>query len=323
MAVTRIQPEADRIIPAGAAIEFLYEGLEGGEGPVWFHEDGCLVFTDHRKGRRYRWDPSAGVTLIEEGTDHGNGMARDPAGRVLLCERSGINAVSPGGERSVVADKVDGEQLRIAIDVAVRSDGSVYFSGGTSTNFANAGLVNNPDGTRSFIDPRRDAAGNIATGFDICRARCDGSGDSVVAFGDILLPNGLAFSIDETVLYAADTRSSQLRAIPVRPDGELDAVGARVFFDFGGTGLTGLVDGLALDGNGVIYCAAPGGIWLIDPVGQPLARISLGDDQYHTNCAFGGPDLTRLFITTHRLLACIDLQVPGIELPPMRKGVAA
>lgn len=315
MSIIRHSPELEQIAGEGASVQHLYEGLEAGEGPVWDHERGCLLFTDLQRSLLYRWSPVTGVTVVAEATDHGNGAALDRDGRTLLCQRSGLVAIAGDGERSVVADAVDGHKFRVTIDVALRSDGTVYFGGSTSATFEDAGLAIQADGSVRFIQPKTDAAGNPRSGFCVYRTRLTGGATVTVALDDVVMPNGLAFSPDESILYVADTRAARLRAIPVRPDGDLDRASGWTLFDFSQVEATGLTDGVCVDSTGNVYCAAPGGVWIIDPAGPHLGTICLGADEYHTNCAFGGPDLRTLFITTHRLLARVELKIPGIALP--------
>jgi gluconolactonase len=320
MPIIRHSPGLDLIAAEHARVEQLYDGLDAGEGPVWDQERGCLLFTDLQNSLLYRWSPSDGVTVVAEATNHGNGAALDRDGRTLLCQRDGLVAIAGDGKRSVVADAVDGQKFTVTIDVAVRSDGTVYFGGSTSATFVDAGLAIQPDGSVRFVQPKTDAAGNPRSGFCVYRTHLDGDAVVTVALDDVVMPNGLAFSRDESVLYVADTRAARLRAIPVRPDGVLDRASGRTVFDFSAVNATGLTDGVCVDSAGNLYCAAPGGIWIIDPGGQHLGTICLGADEYHTNCAFGGPDLRTLFITTHRLLARVELKIPGFPLPvPARR----
>jgi gluconolactonase len=320
MPIIRHSPGLDLIVAEDAAIEHLYDKLDAGEGPVWDQERGCLLFTDLQNSVLYRWSPSDGVTVVAEATNHGNGAALDPDGRTLLCQRNGLVAITGDGERSVVAGAVNGETFAVTIDVAVRSDGTVYFGGSTSGTFADAGLAIQPDGSVQFIQPKTDAAGNPRSGFCVYRTRLDSDAAVTVALDDVVMPNGLAFSPDESILYVADTRAARLRAIPVRPGGDLDQASSRTVFDFSQVHATGLTDGVCVDSAGNVYCAAPGGIWIIDPDGRHLGTICLGADEYHTNCAFGRPDLRTLFITTHRLLARVELKIPGFPLPvPARR----
>jgi gluconolactonase len=312
MSIHRQHPDLDVLVPSGASTTLLFEGMAAGEGPVWDPGAQRLLFTDHQNSRLHQWTTDGGVTTLADDTDHGNGAARDGHGRTVLCSRSGLVAVADTGERTVVADTVDGVPLRVTIDLVLRSDGLAFFGGSTTGRFEDAGLGIQPGGGVELIEPRRDADGVVSSGFDVFATRIDGPGEVRVAWDDVVMPNGLAFSPDESTLYVVDTRRAQIRSVLVGPDGELDRSSSRVFFDFSRVDATGLTDGITVDRSGNVYCAAPGGVWVIDPSGRHLGTISLGEDEYHTNCTFGGADLRTLFITTHGLLASIELAVPGV-----------
>ena len=89
---------------------------------------------------------------------------------------------------------------------------------------------------------------------------------------DFALPNGLAFSPDESVLYIDDSAHKHIRAFDVRPDGTL--TGSRVLLDMASED-PGVPDGLKVDVHGHVFCTGPGGIWVCRPDGALLGRIVL------------------------------------------------
>src|SRR5262249_33469232 len=77
---------------------------------------------------------------------------------------------------------------------------------------------------------------------------------------------------------------------------------------------TGVPDGIKVDQEGNVYCAAPGGVWIFDPSGRHLGTIStVGNGA--TQCASGGEDWKALFVTTQHVLYRIRLSIPGIPVP--------
>jgi gluconolactonase len=309
--IDRVHPDLDQLVPSAALPTVLFDDLSAGEGPVWDGARQRLLFTDHRESRLYQWSEGAGVRIVAKETNHGNGAARDAAGRIVLCTWDGLVAVTDDGARTPVAPAVEGRPFKVTIDVAVHSSGRAYFGGSTTGSFVDAGMAHGSDGSVEFIEPRVDDDGVVRSGFAVFAVPLDRPGEVTEALTDVLMPNGLAFSPDESILYMVDTRAAHVRALPVRPDGRLDSSEGRVFFDFSGVRATGLTDGITVDAQGNVYCAAPGGVWIIDPRGRHLGTICLGADEYHTNCAFGGPDRRTLFITTHRLLASVVLSASG------------
>ena len=105
---------------------------------------------------------------------------------------------------------------------------------------------------------------------------------------DFVLPNGLAFSPDESVLYINETRRGHIRAFDLLPNGTLAKHTDRVFADLRGAE-PGVPDGMKVDVEGNVYCGGAGGLWIMDPRGKKLGRIVHGAPAT-TNLAFGGDD---------------------------------
>jgi len=109
--------------------------------------------------------------------------------------------------------------------------------------------------------------------------------------GDFIVPNGLAFSPDESVLYINDSRRGHIRAFDLMPNGTLAKQTDRVFVDLRGSE-PGVPDGMKVDGEGNVYCGGAGGLWIVDPHGKKLGRIVHGAPAT-TNLAFGRPTTGR------------------------------
>jgi gluconolactonase len=108
-------------------------------------------------------------------------------------------------------------------------------------------------------------------------------------------PNGLVPNLDESLLYIAVTRANQVWRMPLPKDGGTFKVGIFVQLSGGYSG----PDGMALDstGNLAVCHARNGCVWIFSPRGEPLYRVNSCEGLTTTNCAYGGPDGTSLFIT--------------------------
>jgi gluconolactonase len=312
--IVRRRPELDNIVPPGGEVAVLADGLTG-EGPVWIHERDELVFSDHRESVRYRWSEATGLAVIAEGTEHGNGMTRDLDGNLVVCERGQLVMIDATGARSILADHIDGVPMYFGADPVVGSNGIIYFTGSTARSLEDKGLLPKGDGSVEFVEPKRDSDGNLKTGAFVAMLKPGDRGNAQRLVGDFAVANGLSFSPDQSLLYVIDTRLEHVRTFPVNSDGSLDLERQSIFFEFDRGDLVGLCDGMAVDVLGNLYCAAPGGVWVITSSGEHLGTISVGEHERHTNCGFGGSDWKTLYITTHAALASIKLSVPGIPLP--------
>jgi gluconolactonase len=67
-----------------ASVEQLASGCRWSEGPVWFGDHRCLLWSDIPNNRILRWDDASGqVTTFRSPSQHANGLARDLQGRLL------------------------------------------------------------------------------------------------------------------------------------------------------------------------------------------------------------------------------------------------
>ena len=301
MAISRLRPELDRIVAPGSAIEELSDGFGGAdgpaEGPLWWKEGGYLLFSDIHNNRRMKWQPGTGVTTFLEPTNHANGLTRDLQGRLLACEHSSrrVTRTELDGSVTVVANSFQGRQLNRPNDVVVKSDGSIYF-------------------TDPWTSPLPAQQWDLSFS-GVYRLTPD-LGTLTLLVDDFLVPNGLAFSPDESVLYINDSRRGHIRAFDMQPNGTLARASDRIFSDLRGD-QPGVPDGMKVDVEGTVYCGGAGGIWIIDPVGNHLGTIEHGQPAT-TNLAWGGDDWKTLFFTSRNTLGRVQLNVAGLPVPASR-----
>ncbi len=292
MSIQRVSPELDRLLDPEQEVEELSSGYQLAEGPLWLQEESCLLFSDVRGDRRMKWMPEGGVTEFHKPTNEANGLTRDTHGRLIACEHASrrVTRLEPAGDITVVANRYKGARLNRPNDVAVKSDGSIYFTD------PNRGVP--PE------ELEMDCSGVYRVSADL--------GNITLLVGDFIYPNGLAFSPDEKVLYVVETWGRRLRAFNVNNLGLLDLETERVLQTFE-SDLPGVPDGVKVDVEGNLYCVGPGGVWVLDSSGKHLGTIVTGGQT--TNCGWGGDDWKTLFITTPRALFRIQVNVPGVSLP--------
>jgi gluconolactonase len=258
------------------------------EGPVW---DGTgLIFTSIADSEIRRFDPATGVvTTLYDDTRGSNGLALGADGALYACEGGGraIACYDTKGRKSILADRFQGRRFNSPNDLVLDRSGRIWFT-----------------------DPRYgDDHGDRELDHDsVYRLTPPSSGDGAWTVerltSDTTRPNGLLLSWDERVFYVAQSNYDaddvrQLRAYPVRADGTLGAF--TVLHDFGEA--RG-IDGMCWDaeGNIVASCgwdrSGPGPrIAVFAPDGKVLEehRLPAGNP---SNCAFGGPGLDTLYVTT-------------------------
>ena len=197
----------------------------------------------------------------------------------------------------MIANSFQGRRLNRPNDVVVKSDGSIYF-------------------TDPWTSPDVPEQWDL-TFAGVYRVTPD-LGTLTLLVDDFLLPNGLAFSPDESVLYVNDSRRRHIRAFDVAANGTLARQTDRVFADLGGAEPGG-PDGMKVDVAGNVYCGGSGGIYILDPKGKKLGRIVHGYPAT-TNIGFGGDDWKTLFFTSRSALGAVNLKVAGVPVPVAKKA---
>jgi gluconolactonase len=249
--IEQFAPELDRIISANETIHHLADGFGGAhgpaEGPLWWQEDGHLLFSDIHNNRRMKFEPEKGVSLLQEPTNRANGLTRDLQGRLVACEHDSrrVTRQEHDGSITVIANCFQGRQLNRPNDVVVKSDGCIYF-------------------TDPWTSPNAPQQWDLTVS-GVYRVTPD-LGSLTLLVDDFVLPNGLAFSPDESVLFINDTRRGHIRALDLMPNGTLAEATDRVFVDLRGPE-PGVPDGMKVDVEGNVYCGGAGGLWIMDPSG--------------------------------------------------------
>ena len=299
--IEQFDPALDKIISTSEPIQTLATGFGGGgntEGPVWWHEGGFLLFSSIGDNQVIKYTPGKGTSVYREKTNGANGHARDMQGRLVACEgvMRRVTREEADGTFTVICNTYQGKRINKPNDVVVKSDNAIYFTD----------PWNIPDLPQPWD---LDYNGVYRVSPDL--------GTVNLLTRDLYLPNGLAFSPDEKILYIGDSRRRQIIAFDVMPNGLLANQTQRLFVDLKGEDPGG-PDGFKVDMAGNLYTGGPGGIYIVDPSGKKLGRIIHGQPQT-TNIAFGGDDWKTLYFTTHSTLGSVKLKTAGIPVPS-KKG---
>lgn len=300
--VLRLDPALDKIISPDAKLEILKDDVFNfTEGPAWMPQ-GFLVFSDIPENKIYKWDPKSGLSVFleksgltkatpEEFKAHGgarllgsNGLAVDRQGRLIVCSHGDrvLWRLEKDGKRTILADTFEGKQLNGPNDLAVKSDGSIYFTDRGS------GLEGGQDSPLKLLPTA------------VMRWK-DGKLDRLAVDPGA---NGIAFSADEKFLYVISLQARKIDRYPVKTDGTL---GEREigFIDMSQDKERGNPDGMEVDRSGNIFSVGPGGVWIVSPAGKLLGKILLPKNA--PNLVFGDKDGKGLYITAGSSLYRIQL----------------
>lgn len=289
----------DMVLP-NAPLEKLAEGFRWLEGPVWFADRQCLLFSDIPNDRILCWTPSGGVSVFREPSNFANGHARDHAGRLIGCLHGGRSIVRTelDGSLTTLADHYRGKCLNSPNDVAVKSDGSIWFSDppyGIQTDYEGGKRDAELPANLYRLDPRNHSLAVVAD--------------------DITGPNGLCFAPDEKRLYVTDTglqfdpaTQRCILVYDVADDGRT-LHNRREFH----TVAPGNADGIRCDVDGNVWASAGDGVHCIAPDGALLGKIKVPCTV--SNLCFGDRHDSRLFLCAAQTLYAIWVNRRGAIRP--------
>ena len=303
MPIEQFAPELSKIIATDEPILQLADGFGGdqgpAEGPLWWKEGGYLLFSDIHNNRRMKHTPGGDTSVFLEPTNRANGLTRDLQGRLVSAEHDSrrVARQEADGSITVIASSFQGRRLNRPNDVVVKSDGSIYF-------------------TDPWTSPLPAEQWDL-TFSGVYRVSPD-LGTITLLIGDFIVPNGLMFSPDESILYINDSRRGHIRSFEVMPNGTLAKQTDKVLADLSGSE-SGVPDGMKVDIEGNIYCGGSGGLYILDPTGKKLGRIVHGATAT-TNLAFGGDDWKTLYFTSRNHLGSVNVNIPGNPVPAVKKG---
>ena len=278
-----IPDAAAALVAADAKVEKLGGDMKFVEGPVWIAEKKILVFSDIPASKLLQWAEGKGITEFRT-SENANGNTLDREGRLLSAQHSGRNIVrtAADGTISVVVDKYEDRKFNSPNDLAVRKDGTIWFT-------------DPPYGVPKGQQKEQD--GNFVYRLD------EKSGAVTIVSSEFDMPNGICFSPDHARIYIADSGSKQrVGAFEVKADGTLSKA---LWWSEGGA------DGIRCDEKGNLYTTAKDGVRIYSPEGKKIATIAC--PEHPANCAFGGEDGKTLFITARTGLYAVKLKVAGAK----------
>ena len=255
---------------ASASVEVFADlHADVGEAPHWDDRTGTLLFVDLTGGAVFRYDQSgAQLGSFPVGQEVGAVVPRRGGGLVLAV-RDGLGVASDAGE---------GFEVTVPVERDI-------------------------PGNR-MNDAKCDPAGRLLAGtmaYDLSphaaalyQVEPDWSFGQVVR--DVTQSNGIAWSPDGSRMYFIDSATQGIDVFDY--DAGTGSAGNRrrlVTID----AARGIPDGMTTDDQGNLWVACFGGaaVRCFSPAGEQLDEVSLPVTQV-TSCAFGGPGLADLYVTT-------------------------
>ena len=242
-----------------------------GEGPTWNRLDNKLYWIDIMAGRIFHYDPVAGEhEEFYQGPILG-GFTVQEDGSLLLFMEKGAVGVLREGKLSYMIDELPGEQENRFNDIIADPAGRV-FCGTMPLDGARIG----------------DRLGSLY--------RLDTDGSTTKLLDGIGISNGLGFTTDRKQMYYTDSVEHSIYLFDY--DVETGSISNRRVF-VATPDEPGVPDGMTVDAEGYVWSARAGGsvVNRYTPEGVEERTIRL-PVKIISSVAFGGADLTDIYVTT-------------------------
>lgn len=284
----------------GLHVEMLHPTLRDsvGESPVWSVAEQALWWVDIEGCRLRRWSSDTNAVASWTTPERTGSIALHAGGGLLAAMETGLFHVTPHADGTL-------ESTRLAT-VAHPREGMRFNDGRTdrSGRFWAGTMVRD----MSLASP----AGGLY--------RYDARGLSAPLVEALVTPNGLGFSPDGRTMYLSDSHPSVQRVWAFELDADGTPTKRREFADL--TALPGRPDGAAVDADGAYWiCGNDAGVvHRFTPDGR-LDRTIAVPAAKPAMCAFGGADLSTLFVTSIRPGGPADPAAPAGAVFVLRPGV--
>ncbi|MFD0025646.1 SMP-30/gluconolactonase/LRE family protein [Streptomyces sp. NPDC058382] len=260
-----------------------------GEGPTWDPATGRLIWVDILSARVHTYEPATGRRTVMATEQHVGAAKPRTGGGLVVNLRDGIGLYDPDGTfRWLVHDAEPG---RRGNDAAVAPDGALWA------------------GTMRYDESE--------VGGSLTRVAPDGTATRVLPL--VACSNGTGWSPDGRRMYYVDTPTRRIDVFDV--DGE-QVLGRRPFATVEEG--AGFPDGLTVDAEGAVWVVLWDGAALRRYTADgALDRVVALPVRRPTACAFGGPDLRDLYVSTARVGLDAPHPLAGslLVLPDAGRGV--
>mgnify|MGYP001369673398 FL=1 len=289
----------ESIIDVSSEIEVLADSISLPEGPVWDSNSKSLLFVDVMGNKLYKWNETDGASEyispsgntgyapnVDFGLLGANGLVINSDGNIVVCQHGDRrvalieNTPSTNPNFVTVVDNFEGKKFNSPNDLVYASDGSFYF---TDPAFGFFNLQ-----TFQFVeDEVKKLDFNGVYNFN------PNDNKLSLVTKEIDLPNGIGLSPDNNTLYV--NKMGLLDGNPRIISINLETNESSILFE--GKELSesyeGNFDGMTVHSSGNIFTSGPGGLLVISPEGDLMAKIDFG---HLTNATFDD-DESYLYVT--------------------------
>ncbi|MFC3121297.1 SMP-30/gluconolactonase/LRE family protein [Agaribacter flavus] len=307
-----LSPKAKDYLRADTPIVIEANNFNWIEGPVWVEAENFLLFSDVPENKIYKFSPENGVSLYIQPSGYNklypndekkgsNGLAIDNSGRLVLMQvgdrrvsRMTATLSDPRADYETIQSHYNDKRFNGPNDIVFHSSGMFFM---TDPPYGLSGKLSDPKKELPFQGV----------------FRVEQNGEAILLDDTLSFPNGIGLSPDERILYVAVSdgrkqfKNAAIHAYDLNSIGDVsnkrELVNGSHLIDLPGE--QGNFDGMDVHSSGVIFATAPGGVWLIMPTGEVIAKIRT--KQKNGNCTLSA-DEKMLYIAADGYLLNVALK---------------
>jgi gluconolactonase len=296
---TRIEildAEGATLIDSTAQVENLAGGFSWTEGPLYVADGDYVLFSDIPANKVMKWKEGEGISTYLHPSGYtgdsakgpknepgSNGLVIDKNGKLVLCQHGDRRIArmtspmsDPKPQFETVADRYNGKRFNSPNDAVYASNGNLY-------------LTDPPYG---LLNGEKDSARELDI-HGVFLVRPNGKVELVT--GEFKFPNGIALTPDGKSLLVGHSDPDNKVWMKYDLNEQGLAANKSVFYKVSADEKAeGGPDGMKISKKGYLYASGPGGVWIFNPSGKPVARIYTG--QATSNTALSADEKT-LYIT--------------------------
>ncbi|MET0464715.1 MAG: SMP-30/gluconolactonase/LRE family protein [Chitinophagaceae bacterium] len=280
----KVLTDSFHLIAKNATLQKISSQFSFTEGPA-VNKKGDIYFTDQPNDKIWKYDVKGNLSLFMDKTGRSNGLYFDRAGNIIACadEKGELWSITPGGQRSVLLDNLDGKQFNGPNDLWLDANGGIYFT--------------DPYYQRNYWTRQQPALDGMKVYY-----LPKGAKQPLLLEDQMTRPNGIVGSADGKLLYVADIGAGKIFRYTIKAPGIL--ADKELFYNQG-------ADGITLDDQGNLYLSG-NGVTIISKEGKRIGYIPV-PSKWVGNVCFGGKKKNILFITASESIYTIKMRVKGVE----------
>ena len=284
MRVEILDAEGANLIDSTAQVENLAGGFSWTEGPLYVADGDYVIFSDIPANSVMKWKEGEGITTYLRPAGYtgdtskgpknepgSNGLILDKNGKLVLCQHGDRRVArmkgtlgEPKPQYETVADRYNGKRFNSPNDAVYHANGNLY-------------LTDPPYGLQ---DGEKDKARELDI-HGVFLVRPNGKVELVTS--EFKWPNGIALTPDGKSLLVghSDPENKVWMKYDLNEKGLV--ANKSVFYKVGADEKSeGGPDGMKISKKGYLYASGPGGVWIFNPAGKPVARIYTGQATSNT-----------------------------------------